>query len=210
MTLQSGRTLPTTVDLSGQLDSVRDQGTRPTCLAFAASAAHEAVRAVGEYLSVEALYSAAKSRDPADTAGTTIKSILAALEFNGQCRETDWPYGELELLNPGTEFYRAQSRRESTNALSFTIESLAAGRIVVLALTLTKAWFAPSSDGLVRPRNSDGPDLGFHAVAATGYDDRGQFVVFRNSWGSEWGNGGYGKLPYDSIPSSVLDAFVLA
>ena len=209
MTFQSDEARPTRVDLSGQLESVRDQGTRPTCLAFAASAAHEATLGLGEYLSVEALYAAAKSRDSADTAGTTIDSISAALTFDGQCLESDWPYGDSSLLNPGAEFYRAESRRESTDVLSFTLQSLAAGRVVVLTLTLTEAWFMPDPDGLVQPPSPDDAEFGAHAVAATGYDDRERFVVVRNSWGSNWGEGGYGKVLYDSIPSCVWEAFAV-
>jgi C1A family cysteine protease len=44
--------------------------------------------------------------------------------------------------------------------------------------------------------------LGGHAVAAVGYDDNmkinnstGAFII-RNSWGEEWGDKGYGYLPY--------------
>jgi hypothetical protein len=59
------------------------------CLAFAASAAHEATREIDVSLSVEALYAGAKSRDVDDTAGTAIDSLVAAIELEGQCLESD-------------------------------------------------------------------------------------------------------------------------
>ncbi|HWE98113.1 MAG TPA: C1 family peptidase [Tepidisphaeraceae bacterium] len=50
-----------------------------------------------------------------------------------------------------------------------------------------------------RPRDRK---LGGHAVLAVGYDDnhfgndKGALVI-RNSWGSRWGKGGYGYVPYE-------------
>ena len=53
--------------------------------------------------------------------------------------------------------------------------------------------------------------MGGHAVVAIGYDDEvaienalcdvpteGALLV-RNSWGTDWGEGGYGWLPYDYV-----------
>ena len=53
--------------------------------------------------------------------------------------------------------------------------------------------------------------LGGHAVAAVGYDDGVEVenpaceegttgaLLVRNSWGEEWGDGGYGWLPYEYV-----------
>ena len=39
--------------------------------------------------------------------------------------------------------------------------------------------------------------LGGHAVACVGYNNEG--LILKNSWGYEWGNGGYTKLPYSDF-----------
>src|SRR5204863_7946379 len=43
--------------------------------------------------------------------------------------------------------------------------------------------------------NEDGSPAG-HAMLAVGYDDAHQRFIIRNSWGTSWGNGGYGTIPY--------------
>jgi C1A family cysteine protease len=40
---------------------------------------------------------------------------------------------------------------------------------------------------------------GGHAVLAVGYDDRRNAVLARNSWGPDWGIGGYFWMPYKFI-----------
>lgn len=48
--------------------------------------------------------------------------------------------------------------------------------------------------------------LGGHAVACVGYDNEG--LILKNSWGYEWGNGGYTKLPYSDF-GKVSEAWTI-
>jgi C1A family cysteine protease len=61
--------------------------------------------------------------------------------------------------------------------------------------------------------------LGGHAVLAVGYDDEVRVddgvgkvtkegcLIFRNSWGDEWGDGGYGLLPYKYVENGLAVDF---
>ena len=61
--------------------------------------------------------------------------------------------------------------------------------------------------------------VGGHAVAAVGYDDKMKIqnrygeeetagaMLIRNSWGQDWGEGGYGWLPYDYIRKGLAEDF---
>ncbi len=40
---------------------------------------------------------------------------------------------------------------------------------------------------------------GYHALVITGYDDATGRFQFLNSWGKEWGDGGYGTMDYDYV-----------
>jgi len=48
------------------------------------------------------------------------------------------------------------------------------------------------------------PLRGGHAVLAVGYDHARRLITFRNSWGSAWGDRGYGYLPYAFFASPSL------
>lgn len=39
----------------------------------------------------------------------------------------------------------------------------------------------------------------YHALAAYGWEDDGQTVLFTNSWGEQWGTGGKGKINFSKI-----------
>lgn len=40
---------------------------------------------------------------------------------------------------------------------------------------------------------------GGHAVMCVGFDESAKLLIIRNSWGTEWGDKGYGYLPYDYV-----------
>lgn len=79
------------------------------------------------------------------------------------------------------------------------------------------AFGFPVYDSINRPINWQGEvpypqpgdkQVGGHAVLAVGYDDKIKIagsklddskgaIIFQNSWGEEWGDDGFGYLPYD-------------
>jgi C1A family cysteine protease len=69
-----------------------------------------------------------------------------------------------------------------------------------------------SDDGNIPFRPTFDSILGGQAVLAIGYDDRwlhgsrGALLV-RNSWGTEWGEGGYGWLPYAYVEENLAVDF---
>lgn len=61
-------------------------------------------------------------------------------------------------------------------------------------------------------RNSSKPaggQHGRHAVVIIGYDDsKGAFKI-QNSWGTKWGDEGYGWIAYDHLPRAVFEAYII-
>lgn len=71
-------------------------------------------------------------------------------------------------------------------------------------------------DGIIQYPEKGNGNIGGHAVVAIGYDDNKKLpgtdksgkplkgaIKIRNSWGTEWGEQGYGWLPYEYIKSGL-------
>src|SRR3982074_228999 len=50
------------------------------------------------------------------------------------------------------------------------------------------------------------PLVGGHALCFVGFDAPRQLLMFANSWGPAWGQGGYGTIGYDVFQALLMDA----
>lgn len=192
-------------DLRNLFGPARDQGARPTCLAFAASDAHAALRDAWEPLSCEfAFYHAQRRAKRSPAVGATLPAMLDALRHDGQPRESSWPYlaslpADRALWRPPTDvgelFHRAG--RTGKDTVEEIIAELDAGRPVLVLMYLSMSFFLAGSDGIVDPLPDEQPDSAQrHAVVAVGHGTwKGRrAVLMRNSWGEAWGQSGHAWL----------------
>ena len=63
-------------------------------------------------------------------------------------------------------------------------------------------------DGIFRHPNSGEETLGLHAVAIEDYDETTNMFRFWNSWGSGWGDRGYGQMSLEYANDFFYDAIV--
>src|SRR5208283_720238 len=92
-------------DLRGLFGPVRDQGSRPTCLAFAASDTHAALRGRWSPLSCEyAFFHAQRRGGRLPTVGAVLPEMLATLREDGQPAEASWPY--LSILPSDLSYWK--------------------------------------------------------------------------------------------------------
>ncbi len=191
-------------DLRSRFGPARDQGPRATCLAFAMSDTHAAMRdRAWCALSCEYLFYQAKQRDrtPFDE-GTTIWAARVALAHDGQPLETAWPYhtvlpaDETELTPPAEVgiLYRRSSRRDSP-AFNRVWDAVEANQPSVVVMTVSTAFYVPNGDGVVDSTEPDDPTVRHAVVAvATGKRAGAKLLLVRNSWAESWGLAGHAWL----------------
>ena len=149
--------LPHEVRLIDRMPSVKDQGERGTCTAFASVALCEFAEGCETELSPQFLYWASKERDGRPNhEGTYLDTVQSVLHEIGVCEECLWPYNtkpafDNGVLNAGqgpapeVAVEDARNHRVSCRALSPKSvrefrKLLAAGYPVVVGLTTFRSW----------------------------------------------------------------------
>lgn len=193
--------MPAAVSLISGQTSVADQGTRPTCVAMAATAAHEYLRG-GLRLSIEHLWANTASRGGVVPGGAKLTVLRTALVLDGQCEEGFWSYGSVAPTPapqpmPTTLYKVSSASQVSVAALTAVQAELAAGRPAVLVINPNLVFGFGASP--IDASKTDPADSFLHAVVAVGYDDSRAVVTVRNSWGTTWGSAGYADLTYDFV-----------
>jgi len=207
-------TLSASVDLRSRFPAVYDQGALGSCTANALCGAF-AFDAPGFTGSRLFLYYNERviENDVKYDAGAYLHDGITALKTYGVCAESLWPY----LINkyatkPTTACYTAALSDKVITAqnippvLATMKQALSQGYPFVFGFTVYSSFESKSATatGIIPMPSSHDYILGGHAVVAVGYDDAHQWFIFRNSWGSGWGAGGYGFISYAYLSNSSL------
>src|SRR5574340_38464 len=195
--------LPQKIDWSGEMLPVRLQGDEPTCVAFAAAAIKESEEHEGQ-LSPRFLY----DRIAQPGGGAYSRDVMKVLLCTGVCPEWCQPYFPNLNRNPCPQAVDlARPNRIRGYARLTTIDEMRrclyeTGSFMI-SFMISDSWTNPKN-GIV---TAEGLTLGGHAVACCGYDDDKQLLVFKNSWGTEWGLNGFGFISYSDCKKILIDAW---
>jgi hypothetical protein len=209
--------IQTQYDLSKSFGSARDQGPRPTCLAFAASDVHaQSVGSPITPLSPEyAFYVAAQEALPVNHhVGVGLKAMGRGLQKIGQPTDAVYPYQPGLRFNDPLPIPPAAHSSACTkvtayrivtgNSLFPVVDALKAGKCCVLRVGVTKPFQLVRAPNNVLIHTAGAPSFGAHALTAVGAgrDDVANelHILVRNSWGPGWGTNGYAW-----VPQSYLD-----
>lgn len=191
---------------------VRDQGERPTCVAFAVTACHEYwidiccanKQSLDLDLSEEFLFYGCKARDGVKGRGTTIVAASETLVTDGECLEQLHPYRRTSSLisvpsqaafaDGKTRILKTLVRR--TMDLKTVRDSLNKNMPVVAAIELFKNAYRAGPTGSLRMPAKNEKAVGKHAIVIVDLEVTGteEHLIFVNSWGQKWGEGGVGRF----------------
>ncbi len=198
------------VDLRSAWVSVRDQGGRNACLACAASDAHAHCHGRAQPLSAEFLFYHAGQKMPGKsvTRGLTFGAVNRALRDHGQPDEAEWPYASTEP-NPWTPPQVSQrwhgDLKTTVADIPTLVSAVEKGQPVLVGLRLTPEFMGLNTPPYIVSGHAQG--FGGHAILAVGLADHkthGALILVRNSWGTNWGDGGFAWLTTDHITNNLI------
>jgi C1A family cysteine protease len=211
--------LPPKVDLRSYMTQVEQQGELNSCTANAMAGAYEylAMRQLGQAEDVSRLfiyYNARYADGSLDKdQGTYLRTCIKVLQEYGTCREKTWPYSPNSVFEEPHEiaydeaanFLIDEAERIEVDLYAMR-HCLAEGYPFAFGLQLFSSFQQTPKTGRVSMPDTDSEKhSGGHAMLCVGYSDKDQMFVVRNSWGSNWGDGGYCYIPYEYMTNPELN-----
>lgn len=210
---------PTSSGYSLVMPAIANQGTEFSCVAFAVG---YAARSAEQYyrtgatsysfssniFSPEHLYNVNKVSADCSS-GSSIITNLDYLKANGVATWNTMPYSSsngCSLFPNSSQLAEAASFRISN--YSGISKSDVAGikaalhqkKPLVIGLNVDQS-FQYAKTGFIWKSYSSSP-IGGHAVTIVGYDDSKNAWKIMNSWGTGWGDAGYGWIDYNFLPQA--------
>jgi hypothetical protein len=215
--------LPVSVDLSGRMPAVGNQGHLGSCTAWAVGyAARSYYSSALEDRDVHRLanlpspnYIFHLARTDVCEKGSDIRHTIEVLQ-KGALSLRDYPYKEQceapassAQVAKATDFRVRGVKRIDISSVDNIKGQLAQSNPVLFAFTDTSGFAQHRGSGVFSEQIPPGVTRGRHEMVFVGYDDRKQAFRLMNSWGTGWGDRGYAWLSYDPVKTRVLDAHVL-
>jgi C1A family cysteine protease len=211
---------PFSVDHSINMSPVKNQGRRGTCVGFAGVAMKEFQEKTEHESEVEAgkkydrekeydyseqwLYQNCKKIDGWKGGGTYVRVAMKVLNKIGVPTEKAWPYTDRGIDVGKPESWAEMVARWAVIGSYWRCVNLVEMKTalidgpIVIGGPVFVEWYEPIN-GVIGYPSDPNKRYGAHAICAVGYDDEKQLLKFKNSWGTTWGDNGYGYLPYSTI-----------
>jgi C1A family cysteine protease len=212
---------PDKVDMRPDFPAPYDQGQIGSCTGNACAAALAYARAQqGLPVLVPSrlmLYYSARVLEgtAGQDAGAQIRDVIKGAALTGACPEDAWPYDvECFATKPNDVAYAAAVKdrligyHRVPQDEEHVLACLAQGDPVVFGFSVYTAFEGDdvAQHGILSLPAQGEAFVGGHAVVAVGYNKPDQQIIVRNSWGTDWGIGGYFMMPFDYLFNQNLAA----
>jgi C1A family cysteine protease len=230
---EAAKKLPASVDLRPWCSPIEDQRSLGSCTANAGVGMMEYYerRALGRHLDASRLFLYKVTRNLLGFSGDDgayLRDTMKAMVLFGVPPEKYWPYRVKDFNLEPTQFcyafaqsyqaikyYRLDPSGTSPADVLEALKTKLAAKLPAMFGFSVYSSIPNSGDGKGEiPFPASGDTLeGGHAVLAVGYDDTKKIgrnkgaILIRNSWGTSWGEAGYGWLPYAYIEAGLADDF---
>ena len=207
------------IDLRGNFTSIKNQGSLGSCLSHSLVSIYEYfLRCNGlnaPDLSELFLYYNARSAEgkTSEDSGSNIQASMNSLASQGICSEKAWPYDEDKFdVCPPEEAYQDAATRKVKVSLNVALSvddiksALDDGLPVAVSVNVFES-FTTGHGGFIPLPSADekqSDEHGRHAMVICGFSEEDKVFIVRNSWGMEFGDGGYCYMPYSYFTNPDL------
>jgi len=217
---------PAKWDLAADLPPPGNQGKQGSCVAWAVGYSartyylkhdySEDVTQPANILSPAFIFNSLRTTPGDCSEGTSISDALKLLKSSGGVPLDLLPYNPSQCLaRPSPAVLARQSdrfritgyRRVEGRSEDDIKGQIYSGNPVIFAIDVP-AEFDHYHQGVIDNTEDRGLDFG-HAMVIVGYDDDRQAYHFVNSWGTRWGERGFGWLSYRSAAALWQEGYVM-
>lgn len=156
--------------------------------------------------------------------GSSCRGALKGWFHHGVCLVTEWPYLADKVTTPNLDY--VERAADSTLGVYYRIDiksitdlqaAIAQVGAIYVSANTHRGWQVVPTLRKAVTQHADLPVIAYdgnpsttdgHAFALVGFNSKG-FVV-QNSWGTEWGGGGFAVLSYGDWLANAMDAWVAA
>lgn len=213
--------LPQKIDLKPYCPSVKHQGQLSSCVGWALGyGALTIQRAIQHgctdtrtitHNASSAMFIFNQIQKDEQGRGSRIIDAVAFLEAQGDClaRHFDTNVNDAQKLPDTTLLCAAQSfaiagfteifsPKDADSVKVMSVKAaLAQHRPVTIGIAIRRNFMTLRNALYWHPDLGDSTPAGGHAIVVVGYDEKRQAFQLMNSWGSEWGRGGFIWMKYD-------------
>lgn len=149
--------------------------------------------------------------------GASLRDGIKTLKNDGACHESTWPYviSRFDKKPPRKCYLEAKKHLIQSyhriSAIHEMMTCLAEGYPFVFGFTVYESFESEKvkKTGVVNMPGKEEATIGGHAVMAVGYDKAVKRFSVRNSWGKNWGMGGYFTMPFEYLDTLADDFWTI-